>query len=57
VFRFTLLTPVFGLLMGALLLSEPVTARHVAALLAVAAGIVLVNRAQPRMRPTSAVVE
>jgi drug/metabolite transporter (DMT)-like permease len=41
---FTLLTPVFGLLMGALLLNEPITARLVIALLAVAAGIVLVNR-------------
>ena len=42
---FTLLTPVFGLLMGALLLGEPITARLVLALLAVATGIVLVNRA------------
>ena len=41
---FTLLTPVFGLLLGALLLGEPITARLVAALLAVATGIVLVNR-------------
>ena len=41
---FTLLTPVFGLLMGALLLDEPITTRLVMALLAVAAGIVLVNR-------------
>ena len=41
---FTLLTPVFGLLMGAWLLSEPITARLVAGLIAVAAGIVLVNR-------------
>ena len=41
---FTLLTPVFGLLMGALLLNEPITTRLVLALLAVAAGIVLVNR-------------
>ncbi|CAG1017872.1 hypothetical protein BURC_02572 [Burkholderiaceae bacterium] len=41
---FTLLTPVFGLLMGALLLGEPITLRLVVALLAVAAGIVLVNR-------------
>jgi drug/metabolite transporter (DMT)-like permease len=43
---FTLLTPVFGLLMGAWLLGEPITARLVIALLAVAAGIVLVNRLQ-----------
>ena len=41
---FTLLTPVFGLLLGALLLGEPVTPRLVVALVAVAAGIVLVNR-------------
>lgn len=41
---FTLLTPVFGLLLGALLLGEPITTRLVAALAAVAAGIVLVNR-------------
>ena len=41
---FTLLTPVFGLLMGALLLGEPVTTRLVIALAAVAVGIVLVNR-------------
>lgn len=41
---FTLLTPVFGLLMGAVLLSEPITTRLVAALGAVALGIVLVNR-------------
>jgi drug/metabolite transporter (DMT)-like permease len=41
---FTLLTPVFGLLLGALLLGEPITARLVVALAAVATGIVLVNR-------------
>ena len=41
---FTLLTPLFGLLLGALLLGEPITPRLVAALAAVAAGIVLVNR-------------
>ncbi|MBL8303808.1 MAG: DMT family transporter [Ideonella sp.] len=41
---FTLLTPVFGLVMGALLLGEPITPRLVLALVAVAAGIVLVNR-------------
>jgi drug/metabolite transporter (DMT)-like permease len=41
---FTMLTPVFGLLLGALLLTEPVTARLLLALVAVAAGIVLVNR-------------
>ena len=41
---FTMLTPVFGLLMGAVLLDEPITARLLVALVAVAAGIVLVNR-------------
>ncbi len=41
---FTLLTPVFGLALGALLLGEPITPRLVVALVAVAAGIVLVNR-------------
>jgi len=41
---FTLLTPVFGLLMGAVLLGEPITLRLLLALAAVALGIVLVNR-------------
>ena len=41
---FTLLTPVFGLLFGTLLLGEPVTARLLVALAAVAGGIALVNR-------------
>ena len=41
---FTLLTPVFGLVLGAILLGEAITTRLVIALLAVAAGIVLVNR-------------
>lgn len=41
---FTLLTPVFGLLLGALLLGEPITTRLVVALVAVAAGIWVVNR-------------
>ena len=62
---FTLLTPVFGLVFGALLLDEAVTLRLVIALTTVAAGIVLVNRRarrpaatdQARMRATSAVVE
>jgi drug/metabolite transporter (DMT)-like permease len=40
----TLLTPVFGLLAGAALLGEPVTARLLLALAAVCAGIALVNR-------------
>jgi drug/metabolite transporter (DMT)-like permease len=42
---FTLLTPVFGLLFGGALLAEPITARLIVAAVAVAAGIVLVNRA------------
>ena len=41
---FTMLTPVFGLLMGALLLDEPITARLLIALVAVAGGIFFVNR-------------
>ncbi len=41
---FTLLTPVFGLLMGASLLGEPITLRLWFALAAVCLGIVLVNR-------------
>ena len=41
---FTLLTPIAGLLAGALLLGEAVTPRLLAALLAVVAGLWLVNR-------------
>ena len=41
---FTMLTPVFGLVLGAVLLAEPVTARLLIALTTVAAGIFLVNR-------------
>jgi drug/metabolite transporter (DMT)-like permease len=41
---FTLLTPVFGLLAGVVLLGEPLTARLVAALAAVVVGLLLVNR-------------
>ena len=41
---FTMLTPVFGLVLGALLLAEPITARLLVALATVAAGIYLVNR-------------
>lgn len=40
----TMLTPVFGLLAGALLLSEPLTSRLLLALAAVGAGVALVNR-------------
>ena len=53
---FTFLTPVFGLLLGVVLLGEPVTVRLLVALGGVVAGIALVNR-QPRMRRTSEVVE
>jgi len=41
---FTLLTPVFGLVMGSVLLDEHITGRLIVALIAVAAGIVVVNR-------------
>jgi drug/metabolite transporter (DMT)-like permease len=41
---FTLLTPVFGLLLGGLLLGEPITVRLVVAAAAVGAGILVVNR-------------
>lgn len=41
---FTMLTPVFGLLLGAVLLTEPVTGRLLFALATVATGIYLVNR-------------
>jgi drug/metabolite transporter (DMT)-like permease len=40
---FTLLTPVFGLLAGVLLLNEPLTLRLVVALVAVCVGIAVVN--------------
>jgi drug/metabolite transporter (DMT)-like permease len=43
---FTLLTPVFGLMLGVFVLGEPVTVRLVAALTGVVAGIALVNRRQ-----------
>jgi drug/metabolite transporter (DMT)-like permease len=41
---FTMLTPIFGLLLGAALLAEPITVRLLLALAAVASGIFLVNR-------------
>ncbi len=41
---FTFLTPLFALVFGVALLSEPLTVRLVLALMAVGAGIVLVNR-------------
>ncbi len=45
---FSLLTPVFGLLLGALLLGEPITTRLLIALTTVAIGIYVVNR-KPRV--------
>jgi drug/metabolite transporter (DMT)-like permease len=45
---FTLLTPISGLLAGAVLLDDPITPRLLTALAAVAAGIALVNR-RPRI--------
>ena len=52
---FTLLTPIAGLLAGALLLREPITLRLVIALVAVAAGIAVVNR--PSSRTVRSVVK
>ena len=45
---FTLLTPVFGLLAGVLLLDEPLTMRLLVALAAVCAGITIVNHRPQR---------
>jgi drug/metabolite transporter (DMT)-like permease len=47
---FTLLTPLFGLLAGVLLLGDALTLRLLVALAAVCAGIALVNRA-PAAKP------
>ena len=44
---FIFLTPVFGVLAGALLLDEPITAGLVAALALIAAGIYITNRPAP----------
>ena len=44
---FTLLTPVFGLLAGVMLLDGPMTLRLVLALATVTAGLLLVNRRGP----------
>ena len=46
---YTLLTPLFGLLAGMLLLDEPLTPRLLLALAGVCAGIWLVNRPLPRL--------
>lgn len=51
---FTLLTPVFGLLAGVLLLGEPATPRILLALAAVAVGIALVSRPGPAAPSSSA---
>jgi drug/metabolite transporter (DMT)-like permease len=48
---FTLLTPVFGLWAGVLLLNEPLTLRLIVALLAVCVGIWLVSRPAGRFPP------
>ncbi|TFZ06730.1 DMT family transporter [Ramlibacter henchirensis] len=50
---FTFLTPVFALVLGVVLLREPLTAQLVLALAGVAAGIVLVNR-KPSPLPSPA---
>ena len=50
---FTLLTPIFGLLAGVLLLGEPLTLRLVAALVAVCLGLLLVNLATRPARLTA----
>ena len=50
---FTLLTPVFGLLAGVLLLGEPLTLRLAVALAAVCAGIWFVNRSTPMKGPAT----
>ncbi len=47
---FTLLTPIFGLLAGVLILNEPLTTRLLLALVAVCAGIALVNLATRSQR-------
>jgi drug/metabolite transporter (DMT)-like permease len=49
---FTFLTPLFGVAFGAALLGEPLSARLIAALLLVAAGIYLVNRPPRAARGT-----
>ncbi|HVO06349.1 MAG TPA: DMT family transporter [Burkholderiaceae bacterium] len=51
---FTLLTPIFGLLAGVLLMADPLTLRLVTALVGVSVGIALVHRGRPaaRVRPS-----
>jgi drug/metabolite transporter (DMT)-like permease len=50
---FTLLTPIFGLLAGVLLMADPLTLRLVTALVGVSVGIALVHRGRPaaQVRP------
>jgi len=48
---FSLLTPLFGLLAGGLLLHEPITPALLAAAMLVIVGIYLVNRARPAAEP------
>lgn len=49
---FTFLTPLFGVLAGVLLLSEPLTGKLLLALVLVGAGIYLVNRRTENQAPT-----
>ncbi|MBL8583437.1 MAG: DMT family transporter [Rhizobiaceae bacterium] len=51
---FTFLTPIFGVMCAALLLSEPLTIRIVIALLLVVAGLVLVNRPSQQSKRSQA---
>jgi drug/metabolite transporter (DMT)-like permease len=50
---FTFLTPLFGVLAGAIILSEPITPMLVMALLLVGAGIYVVNRPAPLPAPAA----
>lgn len=50
---FTLLTPVFGLLAGVLMMADPLTPRLVTALLAVSVGIALVHHGRRAPRATA----
>jgi len=54
---FTLLTPVFGLLAGVLMMGDPLTLRLVTALLGVSVGIALVHHGRPARRPAAAAGE
>jgi drug/metabolite transporter (DMT)-like permease len=52
---FVFLTPVFGVIAGAMLLHEPITPRLIVALALIAFGIYMTNR-PPRAQPTSATI-